>query len=250
MSRWGQASRRALFAALALAAPVVLVGSAASADRELVPAARLAAYSPVTPGTSCVPDDVAGVVNGIAWAEIERLGEAGLPVCDVAWSFVADRAEWWWWGVADVDREAGEAPHVWIVEDVAAYADEGEDAVDGDLLEQHVRTTVRHELGHALGALLRIDVETIDDMVTVDLEREEPGVLAGPEAFAEAIAVALTPADETRTWFYDEDARGERARGRAGARRVRDRLAAPTTERPRPVLGVLTGDVGRVSAMR
>jgi hypothetical protein len=159
-----------------------------------------------------VPDDVAGVVNGIAWAEIERLGEAGLPVCDVEWRFVAERDEWWWWGFADAAVAPGEVPDVWIVEDVAAYADQGEDAVDGDLLEQHVRTTVRHELGHALGALLDLDDENLADLVVVELEREEPETTPVREAFAEAITVALTPADETRTVFYDEDVPEENVR--------------------------------------
>jgi hypothetical protein len=159
-----------------------------------------------------VPDDVAGVVNGIAWQEISRLGEAGLPVCDVEWLFVVDRDEWWWWGAADAERDPGEAPRVWIVEDVAAYADEGAAAVDGDLLEQHVRTTVRHELGHALGALLDLDDENLAGLIVVELEREEPGTTPVREAFAEAIAVALTPVNETRTTFYDEDVPEENVR--------------------------------------
>lgn len=69
---------------LVLAVPATLVGSTASADRPATfPHPRFAAYSHVTPGTPCVPDDVAGVVNAIAWEEIERLGARGLPVCDV-----------------------------------------------------------------------------------------------------------------------------------------------------------------------
>lgn len=132
---------------LVLAVPATLVGSTASADRPAtVPSPRFAAYSPVTPGTSRVPHDVAGVLKAIAREEIERLGTRGLPVCDVRWRFVPDGVGWW--GFADAAVRPGEAPRVWLVEDVAAYGDDG-DAVDGEL-EQHVRTTVRHELGHVL----------------------------------------------------------------------------------------------------
>ncbi len=213
MSQWGQARRPAIAAALVIAVPAVLAGSAASADQAPEVAPRFAGYAPVTPGTPCVPNDVAGVVNEIAWAEVARLGELGYPVCDVAWSFVADRDEWWWWGMTDITPDSGELPRVWIVEDVAAYADEGEAAVDGDLLEQHVRTTVRHELGHALGALLRLDdEEDFRGMVAVDLEREESDTAPALEAFAEAVAVALTPDDEIRTVFYDEDVPEENVR--------------------------------------
>lgn len=152
-----------------------------------------------------MPDDVAGVVNEIAWAEVERLGDAGLPVCDVEWRFAADRDEWWWWGYAALALSPGERPVVWNVEDAAAYAAEGEDAVDGELLEQHVRTTVRHELGHALTYLLDLDDDTLANLFPAELENTRHDTNAGTESSAEAIAEALTPADETRTWFYDED---------------------------------------------
>ncbi|MGW6226887.1 hypothetical protein ACWFQT_07220 [Cellulosimicrobium cellulans] len=211
MGLGGHDRRRVVAAAAALAVPAVLAGSAASADHMPTIAPLLAAYSPVSPGTSCVPEDVAGVVNAIAWAEIERLGEAGLPVCDIEWRFVADRDQWWW-GFADAAVAPGEVPDVWIVEDVAAYADGGEDAVDGDLLEQHVRTTVRHELGHALGALLDLNDENLADLVVVELEQEGPGTTPVREAFAEAIALAITPTDENRTVFYDEDVPEENVR--------------------------------------
>ncbi|WP_194521993.1 hypothetical protein [Cellulosimicrobium sp. JZ28] len=212
MGLGGHDRRRVVAAAAALAVPAVLAGSAASADQVPTVAPLLAAYSPVSPGTSCVPKDVAGVVNAIAWAEIERLGEAGLPVCDVEWRFVADRDEWWWWGFADADVAPGEVPDVWIVQDVAAYADEGAAEVDGGQLEQHVRTTVRHELGHALGALLDLNDENLADLVVVELEQEGPETTPVREAFAEAIALALTPADENRTVFYDEDVPEENVR--------------------------------------
>lgn len=211
MSRWGHARRRALCAALLLAVPATLVGSTASADQPAtLPSPRFAAYSPVTPGTSCVPDDVAGVVNAIAWEEIERLGTRGLPVCDVRWRFVPDGVGWWW-GFADATVRPGEAPRVWLVEDVAAYGDDG-DAVDGELLEQHVRTTVRHELGHVLDALLGLSEDDLRDLVVVELDRERPTLRPAREAFAEAVTVALTPDGEERTWFYDEHVPEENVR--------------------------------------
>ncbi|MFD6030141.1 hypothetical protein ACFWE5_05470 [Cellulosimicrobium funkei] len=211
MSRWGHARRRALCAALLLAVPATLVGSTASADLPAtVPPPRFAAYSPVTPGTSCVPDDVPGVVNAIAWEEIERLGARGLPVCDVRWRFVPGGVGWW--GFADAVVRPGEAPRVWIVEDVAAYGDDG-DAVDGELLEQHVRTTVRHELGHVLDALLGLSEDDLRDLVVVELDRERPTLRPAREAFAEAVTVALTPDGEERTWFYDEHVPEENVRG-------------------------------------
>lgn len=54
-----------------------------------------------------MPDDVAGVVNAIAWEEIERLGACGLPACDVQWRFVPDGVGWW--GFADAAVRPGEA---------------------------------------------------------------------------------------------------------------------------------------------
>ena len=105
VGRWGHARRRALCAALLLAVPATLVGSTASADLPAtVPSPRFAAYSPVTSGAPCVPHDVAGVVNAIAWEEIERLGARGLPVCDVRWRFVPDGVGWWWSSVTGSTR--------------------------------------------------------------------------------------------------------------------------------------------------
>ncbi|MCB7135222.1 hypothetical protein [Cellulosimicrobium marinum] len=152
-----------------------------------------------------MPDEALGTHDAIAWAEIERLGKAGLPVCDVDWQLVPDRDEWWWWGWAAPSRGEGDLPTVWIVHDVAAYAEDGEDHVDGDLLEQHVRTTVRHELGHALTYMLGLDEISLERLFVADLEVTHPGTRPWHEASAEALALALTPDDEQRTVFYDED---------------------------------------------
>lgn len=208
MTRWAKARRRAIAAVLVLAVPAVLVGSTASADQE----PRFARYVPVTPGTSCVPDDVAGVVNAIAWAEIERLGDRGLPVCDVEWRFVPDRDKWWWWGYTVPASSPGERATVLLIEDAAAYAVPGEEAIDGDLLEQHVRTTVRHEFGHALTHLLELDDANLAALFPAELEISQDATGEGYEASAEAIAAALTPDDEERTVFYDEDVSAENVR--------------------------------------
>ena len=209
MSRWGHARRRALCAALLLTVPATLVGSTASADLPAtVPSLRFATYSPVTPGTSCVPDDVAGVVNAIAWEEIERLGERGLPVCDVRWRFVPGGVGWW--GFPAAPGRPGAPPGVWSG---GAGAPSGhDDAVEGELLEQHVRTTVRHELGHVLDALLGLSEDDLRDLVVVELDRERPTLRPAREAFAEAVTVALTPDGEGRTWFYDEHVPEENVR--------------------------------------
>jgi len=50
-----------------------------------------------------------------------------------------------------------------------------------------VMNTVRHELGHALGALLGLDDEALGDLVAVSLERVEPETHPVREAFAEAV---------------------------------------------------------------
>jgi hypothetical protein len=97
------------------------------------------------------------------------------------------------------------------VEDVAAYGDDG-DAVDGELLEQHVRTTVRHELGHVLDALLGLSEDDLRDLVVVELDRERPTLRPAREAFAEAVTVVLASDGEGRTWFYDEHVPEENVR--------------------------------------
>lgn len=212
MGLGGHSRRRAVAAALVLVAPAALAGSATSAVRAPEAAPSFARYVPVSPGTSCVPDNVAGVVNGIAWEEIERLGDRGLPVCDVEWRFVPDRDKWWWWGYTVPASSPGERATVLLIEDAAAYAVPGEEAIDGDLLEQHVRTTVRHEFGHALTHLLELDDANLAALFPAELEISQDATGEGYEASAEAIAAALTPDDEERTIFYDEDVSAENVR--------------------------------------
>ncbi|ARK05915.1 hypothetical protein B8281_15465 [Cellulosimicrobium sp. TH-20] len=94
----------------------------------------------MTPGTSCVPDDVAGVVNAIAWEEIERLWTRGLPVCDTRWRFVPHGVGWW----GSPTRPCGPGRRCGSGSSRTSPPTDDGDTVDGEMLEQHVRTTVRH----------------------------------------------------------------------------------------------------------
>ncbi|MBN0040260.1 hypothetical protein JN535_08795 [Cellulosimicrobium cellulans] len=182
---------------------VVLVGITWRADpigdSTAMPTAAVAdTHDPVEkvhPPAPCAHPGPHDPVQGIAWDEIARLHSINLPVCDVIWSFGSLPDSLWGVTYADVGDELGR-PLVVIEPSPAAY---------GDGLEQDVRTTVRHEFGHALTGMLGLDDTTLRAMFDAELGGVHLGEHTehGSEAAAEAIAEALTPKGEERTWFYD-----------------------------------------------
>ncbi|MFD6093638.1 hypothetical protein ACFWGN_16090 [Oerskovia sp. NPDC060338] len=166
------------------------------------------AYASTGPET-CTPSGPLGAVEADAWEEIERLGSLGLPVCDAVWIFwrgekIGNRT-----GVALV-RHSDEDPRpaIWIDADIDHHGAPNPDGVDADHLTAAVRSTVRHEFAHALTYLLGADDLDGD---AAALGALFPGALVGDpalpglEAAAEAIAEELTPADEVRVVYYDEE---------------------------------------------
>lgn len=185
-----------------------VVGAAASAsaiEREPLPFEPYTATGPAT----CTPDGPLGAVESEAWAEIERLGDLGLPVCDVVWVF--------WRGDDGTDsvgravpRHSDEDPRpaVWIETDINHHVIPGPEGVDAKDLARFVRSLVRHEVAHALTYMLGADGLERDEEVLrelfpgpLDAEAKFPGL----EAAGEAIAAELTPASEVRWWIYDKD---------------------------------------------
>ncbi|WP_194522329.1 hypothetical protein [Cellulosimicrobium sp. JZ28] len=134
-------------------------------------------------------------VQAVVWDEVARLRGLGLPACDFVWSFGAlpDGL----WGLAYSTTDVDDRILVVIDPDPGAY---GED------LEQDVRTTVRHEFGHALTYMLGFDDASLRATFDAELAGEhlDADTSLGFEASAEAIAQALTPPGQARTWFYDE----------------------------------------------
>ncbi|MCB7135221.1 hypothetical protein [Cellulosimicrobium marinum] len=139
-------------------------------------------------------------------------------MCDVEWPFVPSSDDWAYWGtVMEAAPEWGNRPKVWIANDVAAYATGGDASVDYELLEQHIQTTVRHELGHILNQLLDLDDAYLKAVFGAQFDYTEPDTNLGYETSAEAIAVALTPPAESRTWFYEEDVTAATSSRRGGS---------------------------------
>lgn len=178
--------------------------SASAVDRPALPFEPYTATGPAT----CTPDGPLGAVESDAWEEIERLGEMGLPVCDVVWTFWRGengRPSTGWAYPRHSDEDP--RPSVWIETDIDHHVEAGPDGVDAEDLTLKVRSLVRHELGHALTYLLGPDPGT-DETMMRDLF---PGALEGKpahpgfEAAADAIAEELTPPGEERLTSYDVD---------------------------------------------
>lgn len=197
---WRAAAHVALWGAVVAAS-----ASASAVDRPALPFEPYTATGPVT----CAPDGPLGAVESDAWAEIERLGEMGLPVCDVVWVFWRGEngrssAGWAYSRHSDEDPR----PSVWIETDIDHHVDPGPDGVDAEELTQEVRSLVRHELGHALTYLLGADDLEKDAAMLRDLfpgALEDGPVHPGFEAAADAIAEELTPPGEERLSSYDVD---------------------------------------------
>ena len=169
-----------------------------------------AAYTS-TGSETCTPSGPLGAVESDAWEELERLGSLGLPVCDVVWTFHrgAVYTGWDWTGWA-LPRFSDEDPRpgVWIEADIEDHVTPGPQGVDADRLTQEVRSLVRHEFAHALTYLLGADEPDKDAAALLDLfpgRLENDPTRPGFEAAAEAIAEELTPRDEVRVWYYDEE---------------------------------------------
>jgi hypothetical protein len=144
---------------------------------ELEPVVKAAAVAPA-PHASC-EYGVDTELETIAWAEIARLEQLGLPVCETVWSF-GPITEAGIWGLAYPQISLEDTRRLVVIEtDLAEY--------DGFELTEAIRTTVRHEYGHI--------VTYLAGDITIDPAHEEA---------ADAIAEALTPAGENRTIFYDE----------------------------------------------
>src|SRR5665647_3683331 len=103
-----------------------------------------AALPPVRGGDEVCSGQVAlgWPVSIVAWTEIRDLRDLGLPVCDVTWGFYALDDPWW--GLTYQD--AAGAVSVQIEANDAEYAEYAEE-VDPDAA---IRSTVRHEFGHAI----------------------------------------------------------------------------------------------------
>lgn len=189
------------------AAAVAASASASAVERAPLPFEPYTATGPAT----CTPPGPFGAVESDAWAEIERLGEMGLPVCDVVWIF---------WRGDDGTASMGKAfsrhsdedprPAVWIETDIEHHVTPGPEGVDAEELAHAVQGLVRHEFGHALTYLLGVDDVEQDEAMLRELfpgELEVDARRPGAEAAAEAIAAQLTPPEERndRWWFYDQD---------------------------------------------
>lgn len=199
MSTTRHALRALLTAALAFAA---VVWSAGPTGTPTATATVVATEAPAPaaekayPPAPCAHPEPHGQVQAVAWAEVARLHALGLPACDLVWSFSAlpDGL----WGIAYPTTDVDDRILIVIDPNPATYGD--------GFVEQDVRTTVRHEFGHALTYMLGFDDATLRETFDAELgggHLSESSKL-GFEASAEAIAEALTPEGEERTWFYDE----------------------------------------------
>lgn len=117
----------------------------------------------------------------LAWQEIGELRNLGLPVCDVAWQF-GDIADDRWWGWSE-STDTGTV--ITIEVDLDEYP-----GPDRDLA---VRSTVRHEFGHALAyaAGYVYGSGDLDAIFTDELLWSVESTDRGHEAAAEAISVVL-----------------------------------------------------------
>lgn len=134
-------------------------------------------------------------MQAIAWDEIGRLVALGLPACVVVWTFHAPPGGYWGYTYPVMD-ERNPRPLVLLEPDLARYSED---------LDRDVRTTVRHEFGHALTHMLGLDDAELRVMFPGGLEYVDEHTMPGFEASAEAIAQALTPQGQERAWFYDAD---------------------------------------------
>lgn len=217
--------RDTIAAAVLLAASAVFVssGAASAPDPEPAPSLAAVATAKAYPPAECAHPGPHDEVQAIGWDEVSRLASLGLPVCDVAWVFADPGADHW--GYTFPYTDVDDRPLIIIDADPATYGTK--------LVEQDIRTTVRHEFGHAVVYLLGYPEYTLRAMFDAELtgkrvtEHTQPGL----EASGDAIAQALTPAGQDRTWFYDEVVDADDV---TAARALLDEIRAYNDETPPP----------------
>lgn len=150
------------------------------------------------PATCANTTHPVSTVETEAWNEIGRLERAGYSVCDVVWSFPVAALPNGAWGLT-YPRVAADDPRPLVI----INADPTTYTYPGQSFAEQVDTTVRHEFGHVVADTLGATDASLAASFGKTVDYATPTTNATQEAEADAVAQVLTPADQTRTIFYN-----------------------------------------------